>query len=410
MSKYEENKNFAGIDRQISEFLASIIPSPNNCEVTVKALQNLIFQLIDEKEQALRVQTLENSMKKILEKFSTFLSKDQEIEIKLWLGHNYEQLGAWDYALQVYQDVLALCQTEEYVHQKAEALRWIGHILVMKNSWDEASSSYKESLEICLQQEDQEGEAHLQNALGYLNFEHGNFVQASLYWQNALEIAEKLNKTKLIASFYNNLGILANVQGQWEKALACYGESLPRFEQIGQRRSLAETYHNMAMTYADAERWSEAGSYYEKSYELAKEIGDIRLQAMVKLNRVKLYFTINDYVVAQALCQQALRTFIQLEDHLAEAEVYKYLGILDVKKKKWADSLSYFEKSLAITKDFQNPLGQAETYVEMARMLHEKGEKQKAEEVYKKALEIYSQLELKKDIEKIASEIGELRK
>lgn len=397
------------IEKHIQEFLDDLKPEQDSYEAAVQALQHLMPHLIDENEQAQRIHFLQTAFGQLVEKFAAILSPAEKVQVNLWLGHQLEQMGAWDEALNIFLSVVNECGEEDALaHQKAEALRWVGHIQVMKNNWDEASQYYQQSLSCSLEHNDREGEAHARNALGYFFFEKGKFQDASLEWHNAIELAEKLDIPKLMASFYTNLGTLSVVQGEWEKALAYYGESIPRFEQVGQQRSLAETYHNMAMTYADVERWADAGNYYEKSNELAKQIGDIRLQAMVKLNRVRLYLAINDLLYAKAFCQQALRVFQNLEDHLGEADAYKYFGIIDTHKEKWDTAEDFFRQSIELNKKYQHPLGQAEAHVEFGHMYRQKQDVEHARQQYNFSLKIYRDLDLSKEVEKIENILSSL--
>lgn len=162
------------------------------------------------------------------------------------------------------------------------------------------------------------------------------------------------------------------------------------------------------MTYSDLQRWSEAGVCYDKSYQLAREIGDVRLQATIKLNRVKLYLVIRDWLIAEALCKQALRMFLHLEDNLGEAEVYKFLGIIYTMKQKWSEAISLFEQSIQITRKFKNLLTEAEIHHEYARMLKQKNDLKSAQKQYKTALELFTQLGIKNKVEEIEAEISGL--
>jgi len=222
-----------------------------------------------------------------------------------------------------------------------------------------------------------------------------------------LKLAEKMNNVKMIAEINNNLGIVANVNGNWERALSYYGASLPRFEKIGDLRGLAKTYHNMAKTYADTQRWREAGKHYEKSYKYAKEVGDTHTQADIKLNRAELYLAIGDSSTAAALCHQALRTYLQLEDHLGQADAFKILGVIHSEKQDWPAAQSCFEKGIKLGQKSNSPLCEAETRFEYGWMLKQIGETKSARKQYERALKLFGQVNAQKQLEKVKQEIAE---
>ena len=221
-------------------------------------------------------------------------------------------------------------------------------------------------------------------------------------------MAEQINETQLNAQLLNNLGALMNSMGDWEKALANYNKSVTLFEKAGEYRGMAEAYHNLGMTYADMKRWSESADYYEKSYKLAKEIGDVRLQAMVKLNRVEMYTTIKDIYFGLALCNQALQTFKQLDDHLGEAEAYKFLGMLYARVEEWDLATSFFEDAVDCANKYKNPLLEAEALYQYGIMQKSKNDREMAVDNLKKALSSFKNINAERDIEKVEEALDSL--
>ena len=168
---------------------------------------------------------------------------------------------------------------------------------------------------------------------------------------------------------------------------------------------MASTYHNMAMTYADNGNWSKAGHYYDRSYQLARELGDAQLQAMVKLNRVELYLAIKDLPLAEAMCRQALQTYLSLQDHLGEADALKMLGVIHTRRKEWPRAKSCFTKSIKLSRDYHSPLSQAEAHYEYGCMLSRKGSKKAAIKQLRQAIDLFMSLKAVKEIEKAETEL-----
>ena len=393
----------AVLDR-ILTFLSGAADRKKQLEATLNELQQMLLRELADTEQGQQVNYLEKAIHYLRQTRLRNCSPQQEIWFELWQAGSYETLGDWRRALTAYENVITLCDDDEYCSDKAEAFRWIGHIHTMQNQWADAFKAYQESLRLAGACGDEKVEANAYSGLAYYYFERGELGQAGSYWENALELSEKNNEVRLTAQVHNNLGAVTNVQGRWENALAHYGKSLPLFEKIGDRRGLAETHHNIAMTYSDAARWGEADDDYGKSYRLAKEIGDVRLQAMVKLNRVELYLNIGDTQVAEALCYQALKTFKKLDDHLGEADVYKSLGMIRARRQDWAVAKTNFAKSIKIAHTFKNPLCEAESHLEYGRMLAQKGSKKSAKKQYDMALELFGKLNAEKAVKEVQSE------
>ncbi len=394
--------------QQIRLWLHQARQSRKDWRILIQDLQTFIAALLEEKEHELRVEYFDKAMTWLLESKTLSLTKAQEIELQLRAGQSYKTYGAWEKALSAYQRAVELCDAKEFQRPKAEALRWIGNIYLDQNRWQDTHQAYQESLKLCRMEGDIVGEADAQNTLGILYFEQGNLNEASSYFEKAMELAEKANDLDLIATIYNNRGNLATVQGQWEKALACYEESLPCFEKIGNTGALANTYNNMGMTHADNGNWSKAGHYYDRSSQLAREIGDAHLQAMVKLNRVELYLAIEDLPLAEALCHQALQTYIGLKDHLGEADALKMLGVIHTRREEWPQAKSCFAKSIQLSRQYHSPLSQAEAHYEYGCMLSRKGSKKEARTQLRKATELFKTLKAEKEIEKTGKELRKI--
>ncbi|MFQ5676219.1 MAG: tetratricopeptide repeat protein, partial [bacterium] len=408
-NKQQSEKSSKALGKEsLQNWLRSASRRPKELESLLQEFQEFMAKFLETVVQKHKPATFEKSVDQLLKSCFPTPSKQQSIRIQLWKGHSYETFGAWDKALAAYRRVIELCDSQSLSGFKAEAYLWIGHIKLMQNQTRAALNAYQTSLKLSQDCKDEKAIANSYHGLAYYYFEQGNSRNATSYWERSLEIAEKIKDKELIAKVTTNLGVVTNVQGSWEKALAYYGKSLSQVEKIGDARGLAETYHNMAMTYADAERWADAGAHYEKSHKLAKKVGDVHLQALVKLNRVELHLAIGDSEVAEALCQQALQEFSRLEDHLGEADAFKFLGVIRAGWRDWSAAKSFFEKSLRLTRKFQNLLCEAETRFEFGKMLKQKGNKKSAQKQLERALSLFTEIKAKKDIQKVKRQLSTL--
>ena len=391
------------ISQRLSEYFSDMRPGKGGWEGSLESLTSFIFKVVDEDDRDIniKVKHFENSVEELKSRFSSSMTRDQEIHMGIWMGQCFEKFGVWDKALSSYHDAFGHCEDDAYDNLKTEVMRSEGYIYAMRNQWKKALDSFQESLKLCQSAGDQEGEAHTYNGIGMLYFEKGELTDAAIYWEKGLGLAEQINETKMCAQISNNLGALMSTSGDWDRALAYYGKSVTMFEKVGEYRGVAEAHHNMGMTYADMKRWSESADCYEKSYEIAKEIGDVRLQAMVKLNRVEMYATIKDIYFGLALCNQALKTFKELEDHLGEAEAYKFLGMLYTRVKEWDLASSFFEDAIHCAEKYKNPLLAAESHYQYGIMQKAKNNPEMAIMDFKKALSLFKSMKAEKDIERV---------
>lgn len=395
----------------LNDYLSKASPSQADVDMAFENMKSLFSPLIEEdnREINLKVKFFEKSIEELKSRFSSSASKSQLIHMEIWAGQSFEQFGAWDKALYYYKNAIGLFDETIHTNLKAETFRNMGHIHVMRNNWEEALQLYKECLNICQESEEQNGVAYAYNGMGIVSFEQGNMDQAQTYWQNGLELAEKINEAKLTAQLNSNLGALKSTSGDFESALVHFNKSATMFEKIGNHRGLAEVYHNLGMTYADMCKWPEASSYFAKSFELAKGLGDVRLQAMVKLNRVELYMAINDNYAGLAMNNQALQIFLQLQDHLGEAETYKFMGTIYTRMKKFDFAGTYFDQCIYLADKYKSPLLEAEAHYEYGILHSKKENKDAALTSFNKSLQLFESLNAENDIQKVKDQISSLK-
>ncbi len=402
----EARSDITIIEMVVEEYLLNAQPDKINWANVLRELDEVITE-----PHTFKTRLIGNTLKRVIDRFSKIISTRELIEIYLWAAHHFESFGEWSRALEAFHAVIELCDSDspDISDKKIEALRWIGFIFSSQNKWKEALRYFQESLSLCIATHEQEGKAQAYNSISILYFEQGEYGLASENWHKALEIISNFETgTRLAAKIHNNLGILENVQGNFQNALAYYSESIPRFEKIGNTLGLAEVYHNMAMTYCDLDRWSEAEMYYNKSHRLAREVGDIRLQSIIKLNRVKIYLNINDLLLAEALCNQALKTFLSLNDRLGEAECYKFLGVISTYRTNWKTASGFFQKGIKLTQKFKCPLNEAEVRYEYGQMLKQKNSRKYAQKQFEQALILFIRLGATAEIKKVKHGIANL--
>lgn len=394
----------------LNKYLTAGQPGPGEMDGALETFKSFFSKFIeeDDRDVNIKVKFFELSVNQLAQSFEPGLSIDQQISFEIWLGQSFEKFGAWDKALNNYHNALRLMDESKNDKRKIETLRSVGNIYSNRNLWKIAIDYYKQSLELSQTVCDRVGEAQARNSFGTVYFEQGQYEKTLAEWEIGLEIAEDIGNDALVAQMSNNMGILSSMRGDAEQALSYYTKCSALFESMGEYRGLAETYHNLGMTFADVKKYAVANQWYEKSFALAKDIGDVRLQAMIKLNRLELYTLINDNYAGLALCSQALKTFIQLKDHLGEAETYKFMGILNgrTNNKDLADSC--FNESAQLAQKYKNPLLEAEVNFERALMHKNNFENEKALGYFKLALPLFEQVNAKGDVEKVKQEISDI--
>ncbi|MBD3184736.1 tetratricopeptide repeat protein [Candidatus Poribacteria bacterium] len=330
------------------------------------------------------------------------LSQDDESLLLIEAGKACIVSGNWNKALEIFQRAFKLTSSEE---TKAEALKQMGHIKSKLCEWKEAYDFYRSSLEIYENSGNLSESGNIYNNLGFNHFEKGEMSKAKGYFYKALDIANEYNDAILMADTHSNLGIISNSQGKLDETIQYYQKSIDSYKKAGDTHGLAQTYHNLGMTYAKKEEWKLAGECYQKSMDLCMDIGDNDLLSIIYINRSQLSLNLYDPSIAKVYCDKAFKIFQSTENKMGIAEVHKTYGMIYTQMKDWNSAEESFEKGLDICKKYDNLLTEAEIFFEKGMMNLERGDKMKALDYLRQAMESYKNLELDEEVSRIESKI-----
>jgi tetratricopeptide (TPR) repeat protein len=130
-----------------------------------------------------------------------------------------------------------------------------------------------------------------------------------------------------------------------DSALACFTEALGIFEKRGEKRQAANEFNNIGYVYLKKHQWHRAIEYLERSLEIGEKLGDKRLQAVVYDNLGDAFKGRGEREKAIEFYERSLRLSENLGDRQQSADAYKHLGQVYPDRKK---ALIYLEKALQL--------------------------------------------------------------
>ncbi len=315
-----------------------------------------------------------------------------------------------------------------------------------------------------------DSEADALRIMGLVEYGAGNYDRALDYFNEALEITDRMHGESEyrqkdiddnLSALYGSIGNLYNMQDKLHLAIEYYQRALTIFEKYGWLESTSILYFNVAELYASMGNEDEAVTNYEKSLEIAKKTGDSCIIACPEKGLGKMYVNAGNYEKAIPLLDAAYEyysthmdeendAYIEVvtskgsillqEKNIAgaeknartaigrinadtgfetQADVYNLCCEIEMEKKHWQKALEY--AMLAINIDKEETYTDMGTYVHMAQIYTELGDKQKAKQTIehvhngmeKFATEHYqsgiSQMQILYETEKKENTIAELR-
>ena len=176
-----------------------------------------------------------------------------------------------------------------------------------------------------------------------------------------------------------NLGIINAIQGNYEKAIWNCKKSVEKFELLNDTRRLSRVYHNIGMLYTRLEKFDAALDEFNKCITISLANDYLSNCAVAYIGKAFIYTSLKNYSLADAYTDKAMEIAYKINDTLSIADIYKIKGMIQNNLNNFQLSEELFENSIRLNKDMENKSNEAETSVEMSKLLEKKDRDQAIE-------------------------------
>lgn len=235
-----------------------------------------------------------------------------------------------------------------------------GNILTINGDWDTALGCFQDSYEMCKKLNDNCGIARAFNAIGAIYYRKGDWKKARKYYDQGLIFATKENDIKNCSKLYSNIALIHWGNNELSQAVDLTKKSLQLSKKLSDKQGIARSYNNLGIIYWEERKLDEAISAFNKSLKLSEELDD-------------------------------KHTIAILYDNLGE--VYRLKG-------NQARAVKFYERSLKISKELGFKWQIAEIYSNLGSIF-KVSNKSKSDYYLKAALELYTALGAKREVEKV---------
>jgi tetratricopeptide (TPR) repeat protein len=326
------------------------------------------------------------------------MNTQSTVDAQLDAARTAERDGSWDEALVLYAGVLEQVRAAADAAGEAQVLRALARLCFERGDYDRSREYYEQSLARAQAAGDRSMVASALNGLAVVAQLRGQFDLAEPLYARAGVLADELNNLALAARIDQNLGTLANTRGDFPAALQRYGAALERFRTLEDHRAMAWVLNNMGMLHVDVGDWAAAELSFAAAFQHAERLDDWATQAKIDVNRAELYLKRQNYERAREHCDRAFRVFTRLASHIGLAEVHKFYGALYREISRNQISHLQFDLALRLARTCDNPLLEAETQSERARLFLNERQSRGALGSLNSAFAIFSELGAQREI------------
>jgi len=201
--------------------------------------------------------------------------------------------------------------------------------------------------------------------------------------------------------------------GEWDKSLQYLTEAADTAKKVEEYVPSAEANQSLGELLMEMEDYEEAEKYFNESNRIYEKAGDTAnplVSTFPALSR--LYLKKGEIEKAKELIERTYEFAAKSKNMLAIANAEMLKGMLFRAQKNWEQSIQHFEKSVQTLQDldarrwyvpyFASLLYEyGSTYVDR----NEEGDKEKAQNLFSQALEIFRKMGAKKEIEKVEAQM-----
>jgi tetratricopeptide (TPR) repeat protein len=286
----------------------------------------------------------------------------------------------------------------------------MGNLYGDMGKWDKAIEYSKNSLLITKGLNNLKRKARIINNIGLINLFKGDTSTGYSYLKESMNICKEIKALDVYAMALNNTGIYYDMLGKWGKAVEAYKESLSISEKYNNIIQMSNTMGNIGFAYSSINESEQAIYYFKESIKISERIGDIYNKGINYIHLGEEYLGKDMFKEVKYYISSAEKIFIELEDKLGLADIFKLKAILCKKQKDWKKSEEYFKKAIKIYSQQGDSLNEGESYYEWGDMSILKKDVDSARKKLNKSKKILGSIGVRKHLKEIEEKLHNLKK
>jgi tetratricopeptide (TPR) repeat protein len=232
----------------------------------------------------------------------------------------------------------------------------------------------------------------------------GNWNLRHNYLYCGLEAGTAINNDLAQANFCRRLADICDMQGDREQSMKLASMSLVLFERCGDEYGMFLALFRLAAVYHKQYKFRLAKDMAHKALAIAQKFGDKKTLMWAEGRLGTIYLEEGDYQPAKVHVTNAVLLEQSLDEYQRKAWsspwLYRLAGRLSLSENDYAKAEENLNYSLSLANSINNPQEIAETTSRLAELYFSQGQVDKAVKTAVSAIELFSLLGMKWDLER----------
>ncbi|MEE9115387.1 MAG: tetratricopeptide repeat protein [Thermoplasmata archaeon] len=261
--------------------------------------------------------------------------------------------GAWDYAIDEYNNSLLFGEEEEDLSMVSISLRKISEIQMWRGSLENVRESLERSARIAESLKDLKGLASSYYDISALLRMESDFKASEKYVEKCLKAAKRSGSKTEIAKAFKALGAVKGYTGTKEESIEVRQKAVDFAQETDDLALLSDCYGNLGWEYYDDRQYDKALELDHKALDLARSAGNAGSIAWSLAELASVYISVEDYGTAVEYIEEAVDIYQQLQEHRLLALIYIQYGYV-YEDENWDKAKEYLNKGLNLINECGN--------------------------------------------------------
>ncbi|WP_329088245.1 AfsR/SARP family transcriptional regulator [Streptosporangium sp. NBC_01469] len=301
------------------------------------------------------------------------------------------QTGRHEEALRLADEALTIQRALDDERAIADLLDNSGLVYWQRSEFDVALDCFEQALRLRRALADRHGQAASLTHVGIIHSHRGDYPKATEHLLGALGLYRQDGDRRGQQVALNNIGEIEFKLGNHTTALGHYEEAESVYPDMGPQNK-AIWLNNVANVYQLLNRHADALECYRQALRIHGDIGDRRHEVDALNNIGNCYARMGRDEDALVHHQKALRISTEISERSEESQALLSIGGIHHRANHHDAALAHYEKALAVAHAIGDVHQEARTLDEMGTALADAGQEARAEECWRRALNLYESL------------------
>ncbi|PKP18989.1 MAG: hypothetical protein CVU05_12365 [Bacteroidetes bacterium HGW-Bacteroidetes-21] len=224
----------------------------------------------------------------------------------------------------------------------------------------------EEALKISIETKNIRNTIEAQNIIGSIRLFFGEYEQALILHFKSLELSEKINDPYLLSVTYNNIAMAYQSQKRNDIAIEYFKKSLVYAEKSGTANQILNNLYKLGVIYETLDSLHEAYKYYKRSYLIEENNNNSEGMFYSLLGIGSVCAKRNDYYQSYVIYNKALGIASKLKVMTYRMLVYRHMGELFLREKKYINARQMFMTALDVADSLEYNKEKRDCYINLA--------------------------------------------